>query len=164
MSDPAPGDPWFALIDTAQDPQLYPLVLRAEAQQCLIAGDVAPVLAETLPYLVQLDPEGPVLQTWRERGMGCNWGILLRSALPIDALRLHFKKFLQAKLPDGTIALFRYYDPRVFRTYLRAATPEERAPWFAGVSLYSVEGATPGEIHNFHLSGGRLHDGATALS
>jgi hypothetical protein len=99
-----------------------------------------------------------------ERGDGRNWGLQFRSALPIDRLRLHFKKFLTARLPGGERILFRFYDPRVFRTYMRAASAEERRPWFEGVSLYSVEGEQPGGRHVFSLIGGRLYDSAKAVA
>ncbi|HEX8365208.1 MAG TPA: DUF4123 domain-containing protein [Allosphingosinicella sp.] len=99
---------------------------------------------------------------WREDGAGRNWRILAGSELAWDGLRRHFKNFLNARLPDGTVALFRFYDPRVFNTSIRACTPEERAPWFDGVRRYSVEGEN-GAIHDYRLRGGVLYDGDLAL-
>lgn len=78
---------------------------------------------------------------------------------PLDQLRLRFKTFLNARLADGTIALFRFYDPRVFRTYIAAATSEEHAPWFKGILRYSIESSEPGQFHDFRLENGTLHDG-----
>ena len=156
------GD-WFAVVDTAQDPRLIALVKQGAQHQCLVSGDVAPVLAAALPYVVRLRSGEPLADAWRNVGAGRNWGILLQSALPIDQLRIHFKKFINAKLPDGTVALFRFYDPRVFRTYMRAAHPEERAPWFKGIARYSVESAQPDHYHDFRLEQGRLFDGSSPV-
>ena len=156
------GD-WFAVVDTAQDPSLIDLVQSCGEQQCLISGDIPPVLAATLPYVVRLQAGEPLTEAWKTRGTGQNWGILFQSDDPIEQLRLHFKKFLNAKLPDGTIALFRFYDPRVFRTYIRAATLDDRVPWFKAVSRYWVEGAEPGQFHDFRVEGGRLFDGDSAI-
>lgn len=152
---------WYALVDTARDPALFGLVKRARRQECLFSGDLAPVLAAASPYLVAVDGAEALLAAWRENGSGQNWGIMAESELAFDALRRHFKKFLNVRLPDGTIALFRFYDPRVFGTYIRACTDEERAPWFEGVRRYAVEDED-GAIHNYRLRGGRLHDGDTA--
>lgn len=161
---PPQEDDWFALVDAAQNPSLYALVTQSAEWQCLIAGKPAPVLAAALPYLVRLRPAEPLTERWRSEGDGCNWGLQFRSALPIDQLRLHFKKFLTAHLPDGRTVLFRFYDPRVFRTYIRVASAEERRPWFEGVSLYSAEGDRPGVRHVFSLIDGHLHDGAVAVA
>ena len=162
VADPA-GD-WFAVIDTAQDPALHPLVTQSAGHQCLVSGDVPAELAATLPYVVRMQTGEPLADAWRDTGSGRNWGILLQSTLPIDQLRIHFKKFINAKLPDGTVALFRFYDPRVFRTYLRAAAPEERAPWFSGIERFSVESEQPGMFHDFRLENGQLFDGAQPVA
>jgi hypothetical protein len=150
---------WYAVIDTAQDPALYPLVLKTPGHQCLISGDVPPALAATLPYVVRLRTGEPLGDAWRDHAAGRNWGLLIESTSREDALRTHFKKFLNAMLPDGELVLFRFYDPRVFRTFFRSATAEELAPWFKGISRYSVESEIPGTYHDFRLEAGRLFDG-----
>lgn len=149
---------WYALVDAAQDPGLIDLVKRCSDRECLFAGKIDPVLEAASPHLVRLAEDEPLMAAWQQRGAGRNWGLFAESDLPIDRLRRHFKKFLNARLPDGTLALFRFYDPRVFNTYIRACTPEDYAPWFQGVRQYSVEGEG-GAIHNYRLRGGRLYDG-----
>lgn len=153
---------WFALVDPAQDTSVYALLLRCAQRQCLISGELSPVVAAALPHVVKLEEHEPLLGAWQTQGAGRNWGILFQSPLNLDSLRLHFKKFLHAQLPDGTVALFRFYDPRIFRTYLAAAQPEEQAPWFEGVERYWVESGTPGKFHDFCLHGGRVYDAAAA--
>ena len=84
---------------------------------------------------------------------------MVQSAKPIADLQRHFRRFLQAKLPDGMIVLFRFYDPRVFNTYIRAATAQERAQWFDGVLQYAVEAEGGQTMHQYWLESGRLRDG-----
>lgn len=156
MSDPT----WYGIIDCAQDPRLHDLVSAAPSSLCLFKGkDLAPEVKQAAPWLVRLDPGGQVLNLWQQHGRAANWGIMAWSVAPIEQLQRHFRRFLQAKLPDGMVVLFRFYDPRVFNTYLRAATPEERAPWFAEVEQFAVEPA--GEpVRNYRMHEGRLFDGA----
>jgi hypothetical protein len=161
MADGAPA--WHAIIDGAQDPRLLDLVRGCAAHACLFKGEIAPEVARASPWLVRIDDGEPLLATWRQHGTGCNWGLMALSALPLEDLRRHFRRFLQAQLPGGRLALFRFYDPRVFNTYIRAATPEERAPWFRGVSQFSVERDDGRGLHQFWLHEGRLHDGSQAL-
>lgn len=158
----AQGGSWFAVIDCAQDERLVSLVQACKNHVCLLVGDVAPVLQAAAPWLVKIDDADPLMPTWQAHGRNGNWGIMCDSELSMNDLRRHFRKFLQAKLPDGMIALFRFYDPRVFSTYIRAALPEERAPWFDGVRQYAVEGEG-GVMHQYRLSRGRLMDGAVAI-
>jgi len=115
------------------------------------------MLAAASPYLVRIDEDSPLMAAWTDRGAGRNWGILCESAMEFASLRRHFKKFLNARLPDGTVALFRFYDPRVFNTYIRACTADEAAPWFNGVTRYSVEDED-GTVHEYRLRGGVLFD------
>lgn len=154
---------WYAVIDTAQDERLYSLVRQCRTHSCLFSGELSPTLVAASPYLVAIEDGEPLLGIWRSHGSGRNWGIMCASSASIDAVRKSLRRFLQAKLPDGMIALFRFYDPRVFRTYLPAATSEERAPWFETIGRYSLEGE--GEvIHDFHLRGAQLFDGETPVA
>jgi hypothetical protein len=157
------GAAWYAVIDAAQDTQLHPLATGCRDVQCLVAGDVAPVLARTLPYLVALHPDEPLLERWRTAGAGRGWGIMLESALSRDQLRLRLKTFLNARLPDGAVVWFRFYDPLVLRALFRVSTPAELAPWFRDIRQFVVEGDTPGLWTRFGFDGGRLaEEAATA--
>jgi hypothetical protein len=131
---------WYAVVDTAQDAKLYPLVRGCSAAQCLVAGDIPFILAGTLPYLVEIKPGEPLLENWRAMGVGQGWGVMMQARLSLDALRLHLKKFLNAKLPDGMVVWFRFYDPAVLLTFLRNCTAEELEPWFREIDQYLVDG------------------------
>lgn len=151
---------WYAIIDGARDPRLADLVRGCADHLCLFKGrDLDPALLGVAPWLVRIDAAEPLLSTWQQHGHAASWGLMLLSASPTDDLRRHLRRFLQAKLPDGTIALFRFYDPRVFNTYIRAATPEERAPWFEAVQQFSVEGEGGTVMHHYRLVDGGLYDG-----
>jgi hypothetical protein len=152
---------WFALIDTAQDSRLYGLILQCRDQQCMFAGNVDPGLITASPHIVRINEGEPLLNIWRGHGVGKNWGILVESDLTLEPLRRHFRKFMQVRLPDASTVMFRFYDPRVFKTYLTIAPPEQLADWFAGVRQYSLE--VEGVDHSFRWRRGRLFDGDTPI-
>jgi hypothetical protein len=129
----------FGVVDTAQDPRLYDLVQASSEQECLFAGKLADPLARAAPYLCVLGEGEALVTAWRGEGWGRNWGITFRSTASLWTLRRQLRKSLQAMLPDGTVALFRFYDPRVWRTYLPTCTAADLKPWFAHVSEYQVE-------------------------
>ena len=155
---------WYAVIDCAQDPRLIDLVGACRDRLCLFKGrNLAPALLAVAPWLVRIDPAEPLMTTWQQHGQGRNWGIWAYSSANLAGLQRHFRRFLQAKLPDGMIVLFRFYDPRVLGTYLKAATPEEREPWFAQVQQFRLEGEQPGTMHDYRLWEGQLYDGASPI-
>ena len=147
----------FAIVDTARDKKLYDLVAAEREQQCLFAGELDPVLARASPYLVRLGEEGSALmEAWRSEGWGQAWGMLLSSPRPFKEVRGHFRRFLQTRLPDGALVLFRFYDPRVWRTYLPTCEGEELAGWFAAVDEYRVETPAGDGAIRYYLEGGSL--------
>lgn len=129
----------YGILDTARDPQLYPLLVKSPHYDCLFAGKLADPLKRTAPYLVELTDDTPLKNIWRTEGWGKAWGILLKSSLELRDLRKHLRKFLLAQLPDGNTVLFRYYDPRVWRTYWPTCTEEEKANWLKGIEEVIAE-------------------------
>ena len=156
------GGTWFAVVDCARDERLVSLVQACRDKLCLLTGEITPELQAASPWLVRLEKTDPLIGIWEQHGRGQNWGLMCDSDLSLRELHRHFRRFLQARLPTGVIALFRFYDPRVFNTYIRAAPPPERDPWFRGVRQYAVEGE-PGVTHQYRLDGGRLLDGNIPL-
>lgn len=152
------GQQWYAVVDTAQHDGLVHLVRSCAQHVCLFSGKLTPDLAATAPYLVLIDEREQLIHEWRQHGKNGNWGILLLSELPIEQLRKHLRRFLQVKLPDGAICLFRFFDPRVFPTYITAATADEQEPWFTGISRYYIE-AKDEDPRDFRMLHGQLHDG-----
>ena len=149
---------WFAVVDAAQDERLFPLVQQCVGRACLLSGALAPAVAAAAPYLVAVDEAEPLIGEWRESGAGRNWGMLCESALSLEGMRKHLRRFLQVMLPDGTIAQFRFYDPRVLTVYLPTAPADQLSQWFDGVTQFAVEGLE-GRQHSFRLRDGDLFDG-----
>ncbi len=155
---------WFAIIDGAQDERLAGLVRSCRDHMCLYAGKLDPAVEDTSPWLIRIDPGEALLPTWQAHGRGLNWGIMVEAQMTLASLRSKLRRFTQAKLPDGTIALFRFWDPRVFNTYIRAATADERLLWFdGGIAQYAVEDEGGTIMRQYRLSRGRLMDGETIV-
>lgn len=161
---PTPESSWYAVIDTAQDPALYPLVKGCRDVQCLVAGQVAPVLAATLPYLVRIRADEPLMHRWRSVGIGGGWGIMVQTALSRDALRVRLKTFLNARLPDGSVVWFRFYDPLVLRTFLHRSDPADLTPWFRDISRFVVEGEESDRLYHLGFDGTRVLEAVEPLT
>jgi len=129
----------YGIVDTARDPQLFSLVTASPVHVCLFAGKLKEPVEQTAPYLVELTKDTPLRNIWRDTGWGKSWGILLRSNLELNDLRKHLRKFLLAQLPDGGMVLFRFYDPRVWRTYWPSCTEDEKSMWLQGIESIVAE-------------------------
>jgi len=145
----------YGIVDTARDRQLYELVSATAEHVCLFAGQLKAPLERVAPYLVRLSSSPNFAKIWQNE-WGQSWGILCVSVASLEQLRLHFRQFLQAKLPDGQIALFRFYDPRVFRIYLPTCDLVQLRAWFACAEEFRVEAAGNGKPVVFRLGANGL--------
>ena len=154
---------WFAVVDAARHPNLHGLVSHCREQRPLFAEPVDKALVQHSPYLAALREDEPLLATWRQHGIGQSWGVLVEATADFASLQRHLRQFLRVKLPDGSIVLFRFYDPRVLRVFLPSAPPEQLAQFFEGILQFVVD-AEDGGQHSFRFRQGHLFDGDRALN
>jgi hypothetical protein len=81
-------------------------------------------------------------------GWGNSWGIFLVSSTSLETLRRHFRRFLLVRDGAGNELYFRFYDPRVLRTFLPTCTGAETKRLFGPVGIYLME-AENGEAVSF---------------
>jgi hypothetical protein len=145
----------YGIVDTAQDDRLYEWVKATPEHACLFAGKLDPVLERASPFILNLDKAPSFLARWDTEGRGKNWGIRCFSERPLVAVRRHFRHFLQAKLPDGRVVLFRFYDPRVWTVFLPTCKSPHVEAWFDHVEEYVAE-IDAFQTVVYFLSGGKL--------
>jgi len=151
----------YGVLDLARAPQLYDDVQRLAPLEarCLFLGEgrLHPEVVRHSPHLVELRPEDPLTARWRSQGWGQAWGIWLESHADFTAVWRRLRRFTQAKLPDGSgPVLFRFWDPRVFRTYLPLVEGRDLTSWFAEVEAYLVEADDGTGSLRYHLHGNSL--------
>jgi len=155
----------FAVLDGASVPDLPGKLYELKPEhECLYRGRLQPDMAEVAPYLVRLEPETPFTDWVLEQGWGNHWGIFVVSAAELLELRQHFRRFLIVHDPTGKPLYFRYYDPRVLRSYLPTCNGEELAALFGPVRCYMAEGEKPELLLRFELDAGRLVSKAVRLA
>jgi hypothetical protein len=123
---------------------------------CLFRGELASDMAEVAPYLIQLE-QGTEFTNWLiGQGWGNHWGIFASSEADFRRMRTHFRAFLIVYDETGRPLRFRYYDPRVLRTYLPTCTTEELTTMFGPVTSYIAEDAAPDALLRFQMQAGAL--------
>ena len=64
-------------------------------------------------------------------------------------MRRHFRTFLKVSSPEGKHLYFRYYDPRVLRSYLPTCNAQEMTTVFGAITAFFVEGENPEVLLQF---------------
>ncbi|MDC0674170.1 DUF4123 domain-containing protein [Nannocystis radixulma] len=139
----------FAVVDASRDERVGVLLRESPARhRSLFDGWQGDALAEGAPYLVELGaaphPElvdDLVLEGWhteaeRRDGDG-GWAIFLSApdGREFEAVRRHLRKFLMVELGREKV-YFRFYDPRVLRTFVPTCTPTERREFLADLAWH----------------------------
>ncbi|MGH9632160.1 MAG: DUF4123 domain-containing protein [Bryobacteraceae bacterium] len=147
----------FTVLDGASVPDLPQVLYNMKPEhECLYRGELTPDMAAVAPYLVSLPADSEFTKWVLEQGWGRHWGIFVSSRADLRALRQHFRAFTIVHDEDGKPMYFRFYDPRVLRTYLPTCNPQELAAVFGPVAAYFLEGEEPTAILKFRFEGGTL--------
>lgn len=146
----------YAILDGASVPDLLGRLPEAVEYECLYAGELAPDMQMVAPYLVRLEA-GTGFTDWvLDEGWGKHWGVFVVVAAGIRAMRLHFRRFLIVHDTDAKPLIFRYYDPRVLRTYLPTCNGEELNTIFGPVLRFLAEGEDANQLLRFRRAGDKL--------
>jgi hypothetical protein len=147
----------YAILDGASVRELLDRLHRFKPEfVCLYRGELEPDLVHVAPYLVRLERKSAFTDWIFERGWGNHWGVFAVAPSDLTAMRQHFRRFLTVHDSEGSPMLFRYYDPRVLRTYLPTCSTQELGEVFGPVLHYVVEGEEPMELLRFQFAGGAL--------
>jgi hypothetical protein len=115
-----------------------------------------PQLESVAPYLVPLDYDDKKTQKFLSNAWGKNWGVFLRCDTGQDRLRRHLRSFLSVRDPRGKRLLFRYYDPRILRTYLPTCAKGELEYVFGPIECFWTESTNPDHLLELGFERGAL--------
>ena len=129
----------YAVIDGVSLPGLLAKLEEHEPKNtCLFRGELPFDLAEAAPYLVKLEKENKFSNWLLSENIEKPCCIYAKTTVKDDFIqfRKHFRSFLRVESPEGKSLLFRYYDPRVLKTYLPICTDEDNDILFKDIDSY----------------------------
>ncbi len=142
----------YAVLDGASVPDLpVKLYEMRPPNICLYRGELPPDLQYVAPYLVHLLPETEFTNWLLTECWGRHWGIFAQSSLNMRGMRKHFRSLLTVYDETGKPLLFRYYDPRVFLTFLPTCNAEELETFFGKVNYYFAESDNADKLNRFQF-------------
>lgn len=139
----------YAVLDGAATANLADYREQHQAAfACLYRGDLDPEVKETAPYLAVMAENSP-LTDWVLGGIGKHWGIFAIAEANMRAMRKHFRSFLMVYDSANQPLYFRYYDPRILRSFLPVCHPQQRQAVFGPVSRYFAESENADTLLSF---------------
>jgi hypothetical protein len=154
----SPQDKVYAVLDGASVPTLLDQLYGDPPPEfeCLYPGELAPDMAEVAPYLVALERDSAFTDWVITQGWGNHWGLYAVAVAPTDLRALYFYMRTLNIVYDAKSKpmMFRYYDPRVLRTFLPTCGPDQVKQLFGPVARFVIEGDTPAVALTFtHVDG-----------
>ncbi|HRH44183.1 MAG TPA: DUF4123 domain-containing protein [Pyrinomonadaceae bacterium] len=147
----------YVILDGASIPELLTKLYEWQPEYfCLYRGELEPDIAEVAPYIIRITPDTELCDWILKEGWGNHWGIFAQSQYSLAELRKHFRKFLTVHDESGTPLLFRFYDPRVLRTFLPTCTNEELQEFFGIVKNFALEDEDSSNLVSYFLPKGAL--------
>lgn len=133
----------YAVLDGSQVENL-PQQLADLESACLFSPPLDPMLDAAAPRLVKLSPGCPGTELALRQGWNIHWGIILVTDgdVDLDALRSHLRRNLRVRSPNGRPLLFRFFDPRAFRSVIPTMDAAQRREFFGPILGAYVEGET----------------------
>jgi len=154
----------WAILDCARDTRIFGAVDGYRGEKCcLYAGTLPWQLQMAAPSLVQLEPDDRFTEFVLRNGWGNSWGIFLHTDTILNHLRRHLRGFLRVRDQFGRKLLFRYYDPRVLRTYLPSCWKEELETVFGPIDRFLMESEDPANLLEFSFDGTRMQEYSRTL-
>ena len=131
----------YAVIDAARSERALQLVEESvDPYASLYDGEAGRVFDDVAPYLVHFQRDSLLLERLVREGWGDAWGIFLESRASFDAVRRHLRQFLMVEVEGEPHRLFfRFYDPRVLKTFAEVITPEQRGEFMKQVEALLYE-------------------------
>lgn len=152
----SPPGTLYAIVDGAQAfPLVFTARLMGHAVYSVFSGDLATTVAHVGPCLVALGERSGFLAKWVE-SIGTHAGVLFESPAGLGAIHAHLRQVFIATDEEGQEYFFRFYDPRVIRTFLPTCHPEELKEFFGPIAQWVVETEDGSAYSSYRLVEGRL--------
>lgn len=130
---------------------------------CLFRGKLGPDLATVAPYVVGMVKNSSFSEWFLSNEPGNHFGIFALSRHSIQEMRSHFRDLFIVHKEDGDPMYFRFYDPRVIRTFLQTCNEQELKTFFGPIETYIAEHEDGTAYSTFRLEGNKLVEGITKI-
>jgi len=134
----------YGIADAARDDEVFRFLITGNVQyMSLFEGTMDVQSYSVSGFLVECKKESSLFQWMTAEAWGNNCCIFFTSKASFEDLFKHFQQFNRVYIEGDDVVLFRYYDPRVLRTYLPTCTQSEIDLFFGQVESFFAENKEP---------------------
>ena len=150
--------PNYILLDAAR---LFVRIHEATAinpeHRSLYEGRSEEPLADLGPFLFTVPNDETFVNWYSSNGWGNAWGVLIETEASFDELFEHFRNFLLVKTDEDKELYFRFYDPRVLKTFLPTCRKDQLIQFFGPVDKFITEDNTKETAIEFSIKNRQLY-------
>ncbi|HEY3897614.1 MAG TPA: DUF4123 domain-containing protein [Chthoniobacter sp.] len=134
----------FAVLDGARARKLPGFLVAEDVEfACLLQNVSEPVAMTRAPYVTRVPGDSNLWRWLVEEGWGQSWGIfaLAQPGADLDTVVRDLRENLHARLPDGRVVFFRFFDPRVWRPFFPTCDTRQADSLFGrAIRAFGCEG------------------------
>ena len=143
----------YGIVDSARNDEVFRYLVTGDVKYKSLFEDTMDVQSYGVSgFLVECKKESPLFQWMTTEAWGDSCCIFFTSKSSFDVLFSHFQKFNRVYLEEDDVVLFRFYDPRVLRTYLPTCNRFEIETFFGEVHSFFAE-SNDSEVINVFRKG-----------
>lgn len=149
------GESLYAIVDGCVDFDFAATTNRnlSQPNRMLFKGAAAESMGEVAPYFIAVDIKSDFLLHWSQR-LGKNVGVLFVSSGKVRDTFRHMREIFIVESESGQQYFFRYYDPRVLRTYLPTCKGKVATDFFGPITACFAEAESTLSLEKFYLADG----------
>ena len=149
--------PLWALVDAAKAIALIVQARETGARAFTLFDLRDEALAMVGPCLLPLDPPSQYADVWENADP--TFGVLLATDAPLVTLHRHLRRCFRVTNDAGREFFFRYYDPRVLRSFLPTCDSNQLNEFFGPVGCWFARKEQNEGYDILRVSNGQLVDG-----
>ncbi len=140
----------YGIVDSARNDEVFRYLVTGDVKYKSLFEDTMDVQSYGVSgFLVECKKESPLFRWLTTEAWGDNCVIFFISKASFEGLFSHFQKFNRVYLEGDDVVLFRFYDPRVLRTYLPTCNQNEIETFFGEVKSFFAESDQPEVLNVF---------------
>lgn len=157
--------PNYILLDAARlSVRIHEATAINPEHRSLYEGRSEEPLADLGPFLFTVPNDETFVNWYSSNGWGNAWGVLIETEASFDELFEHFRNFLLVKTDEDKELYFRFYDPRVLKTFLPTCRKDQLIQFFGPVDKFITEDNAKETAIEFFLHNKALHQRVVTIS
>lgn len=147
----------MGVFDAASDQRIALIASEnPSCSVCLYNGKAAKNLQFAAPYIFDFRENKPLQSIMLSLTWGENCGLWMQANYSLEELKQVLRANHLVELPDSRKVYFRFFDPRVFPTFIKSLDSQDLRSFATGIKRFLCESKTGEHVLSFEISKSKL--------